>query len=156
MSQSMLVRTSRHATCRRVHAPAHTPCYPFILARPMGMLLKYPKQARRIKIEPAYPEQAEVVKIVMLSHNPGNTCVEVTLLSRHIRAQPRIKDLLRTPLPASAFSKVNLLFLEKPPISVGNAKKIRKRQALRIGQAQHSTKSCSCLYVPILQWHEVD
>ena len=40
MSQSMLVRTSRHATCRRVHAPAHTPCYPFILAT-MGMLLKY-------------------------------------------------------------------------------------------------------------------
>jgi hypothetical protein len=88
-----------------------------------GHAFEVPTQARRIKIEPAYPEQAEVLKIAMLSHNPRNTCAKVTLLSRHIRAQPRIKDLLRTPLPASAFSKVNLLFLQKPPISVGNAKK---------------------------------
>jgi hypothetical protein len=123
MSQSMLVRTSRHATCRRVHAPAHTPCYPFILARPMGMLLKYRHKLDASRLNQRILNRLRSSKIAMLSHNPRNTCVEVTLLRRHIRAQPRIKDLLRTPLPASAFSKVNLLFLQKPPVSVGNEKK---------------------------------
>jgi len=108
-----------------------------------GHAFGVPKQARRIKIEPAYPEQAEVLKIAMLSHNPRNTCVKVTLLSRHIRAQPRIKDLLRTPLPAGAFSKVNLLFLEKPPISVWNAKKNENVRRCVLRKLNTATKPCN-------------
>ena len=59
-----------------------------------------------------YAEQADVLRIVMLSHNPRDACAKVALLSRHISAQLRINHLLRTPPPASTFSNVNHLYLE--------------------------------------------
>lgn len=63
-------------------------------------------------MNPAYPEQAEVLRIVMLSHNPTYACAKVTLLSLHSSAQPRFNYHLRTPLRASTFSNVNHLYLE--------------------------------------------
>lgn len=63
-----------------------------------------------------YAEQADVLRIEMLSHNSRNACAKVALLSRHISAQLRINHRLRTPLPASTFSNVNVLYLEKSSI----------------------------------------